>query len=186
MVTLGILWLPILLSALACWILNAVFWTASPHHKSDWLPLPDDGGILPVMRAAGLRQGMYYFPREKGPESARDPEARALLERGPSGYMIVERRGVASMGKAMLLAFVLNLAVASGAAYAASVGLAQGASYLDVFRLIATVVLLAYATERFSISIWFGHSWASTWKSTFDAVILALVSGGIFGWLWPQ
>lgn len=186
MVSLGILWLPILLSAVACWILNAVFWTASPHHRSDWRPVPDDGGVTSAMRSAGLRRGMYYFPREKGPELARDPAARALLERGPSGYIIVEPRGVPSMGRAMLLSFLLNLAVSTGAGYAASVGLAAGASYLDVFRLIATVVMLAYAAEHFSRSIWFGHSWASTWKSTFDAVVLALISGGIFGWLWPQ
>ena len=61
-----------------------------------------------------------------------------------------------------------------------------GADYLDVFRLVATVVFLAYAAERFSDSIWFGHSWSSTWKSTVDAAILALVSAGIFGWLWPR
>lgn len=186
MVSLGMLWLPILLSAVASWILNAVFWTASPHHKSDWRLLPDDGAIMSALRAAGLGQGMYFFPREKMPEHAKDPEAQVVLERGPAGYVIVEAPGRASMGKAMLLAFVLNLVIAILAAYAAAVGLEPGADYLDVFRLVATVVFLAYAAERFSDSIWFGHSWSSTWKSTVDAAILALVSAGIFGWLWPR
>ena len=186
MVSLTSLLLPILLSAVASWILNAVFWTASPHHKSDWRLLPDEGGVMNALRAAGLRQGMYFFPREKMPEYAKDVEARALLEQGPAGYMIVEAPGRASMGKAMVLSFLLNLVVALLAAYAAAVGLEQGADYLDVFRLVATVVFLAYAAERFSDSIWFGHSWSSTWKSTVDAAILALVSGGFFGWLWPR
>ena len=43
MVTIGALWLPILLSAIAVWVASAIIWMAMPHHKSDWRKLPDEG-----------------------------------------------------------------------------------------------------------------------------------------------
>ena len=187
MVTVGMLWLPILLAAFATWILNAIFWTVSPHHKTDWKPLPQEGEVGPALSRSGVASGMYFFPREKSPAFAKDPAAQELLRTAPSGYIVVEPRGATTrMGKAMGLSLLLNLAVAFLTAYTASVALERGADYLDVFRLTATVSFLAYSTERFSDSIWFGYDWRSSWKSALDALVIALVTAGIFGWLWPM
>ncbi len=182
MVTLGMLWLPILLSTVAAWVLNALFWTISPHHKADWQGLPDERGVLAALRAAGLRRGMYYFPVEKGGGA----DGGQGAETGPSGYLIVKAPGPAGMGAPMALSLLLNLAVSVLAAYVLTVGLEAGAAYMDVFRAVTTVVFLAYAASRFSEAIWFSYDWGSTWKSAVDAAIIALVTGGIFGWLWPQ
>ena len=187
MVTVGMLWLPILLAALATWVLNAVFWTVSPHHRNDWKEMPGEGGLAAALRGSGLPAGMYYFPREKNPAHAKDPAAQDLLRTAPAGYIVVEPRGATTrMGRAMALSLVLNLVVSFLTAYAASVALGRGADYMAVFRLTATVGFLAYSTERISDSIWFGYDWRSTWKSTFDAAVIALVTAGIYGWLWPR
>jgi hypothetical protein len=186
-VTVFMLWLPILLAAAATWVLNALFWTVSPHHRNDWKGLPAEGGLAGALRGSGLAAGMYYFPREKSPQHAKDPAAQDLLRTEPAGYIVVEPRGATTrMGKAMALSLVLNLFVSFLVAYAASVALDRGANYLDVFRLTATVGFLAYSTERISDSIWFGYDWRSTWKSMLDAAVIALVTAGIYGWLWPR
>ena len=46
MVTIGALWLPILLSAIAVWVASAIIWMAMPHHKSDFRKLPDEDAAL--------------------------------------------------------------------------------------------------------------------------------------------
>jgi hypothetical protein len=36
------------------------------------------------------------------------------------------------------------------------------------------------------MSIWYQRAWSLTLKSTIDALIYGLLTGGIFGWLWPS
>jgi hypothetical protein len=38
------LWLPILFSASAVWFVSIIASMALPHHKQDWIALPDSGG----------------------------------------------------------------------------------------------------------------------------------------------
>jgi len=46
------LWLPILLSAGAVWIASMIFGMALPHHKQDWIALPDEDGFMDDLRSA--------------------------------------------------------------------------------------------------------------------------------------
>lgn len=61
------LWLPILLSAAAVWIVAAV-WMALPHHKQDFIGLPDEDGFMDYLRKSGIKPGNYGFPdaRDRG------------------------------------------------------------------------------------------------------------------------
>jgi hypothetical protein len=34
-------------------------------------------------------------------------------------------------------------------------------------------------------SIWYKKSWSGTLKNVFDGLVYGLVTGGVFGWLWP-
>jgi hypothetical protein len=34
-------------------------------------------------------------------------------------------------------------------------------------------------------SIWYSQSWSTTLKSMFDGLVYALLTAGVFGWLWP-
>ena len=71
-------------------------------------------------------------------------------------------------------------------AYVACLTLNAGADYMAVFRLTATVAWLAYGTATVPEAIWFGRPWSSIFKGFGDALIFALLTGGAFGWLWPQ
>ena len=44
---------------------------------------------------------------------------------------------------------------------------------------------LAYAGAEPVASIWKGTRWSTTWKNVFDGLVYALLTGGVFGWLWP-
>ena len=58
--------------------------------------------------------------------------------------------------------------------------------YLTVFRIVGTVTFAGYALALAQYSIWYGRAWSITLKSMFDGLIYALLTGGVFGWLWPQ
>lgn len=184
-ISLGSLWMPIVLSAVIVFIAAAVVWMVLPHHKTDWVGVPNEGSLLDTLRGLDLKPGQYVFPRAMTPEGWKDPEAKAQLERGPVGFMILRRPGPPNMAKNLGLYFIFNLAISVMVAYVASRTLPAGTEYLQVFRITATVGFLAYSAAHIPIAIWWGHSWSSTWKSVIDGLVFGLLMGGAFGWLWP-
>jgi len=72
------------------------------------------------------------------------------------------------------------------AAYAASIAFAAGTPYLKVFRLASTVAFAGYALAVLHDWIWHARSASYTLKTMFDGLVYALLTGGVFGWLWPH
>jgi hypothetical protein len=89
------------------------------------------------------------------------------------------------MGKPLTQWFIYVLVVGVFAAYVAGRTLAAGADYLDVFRVAGTTAFIAYAVALWQMSIWYHRAWSTTLKATLDGLIYALLTGGVFGWLWP-
>ncbi|MDB4450682.1 hypothetical protein N9109_00995, partial [bacterium] len=56
-VTITELWLPILLAAVAVFVISSVIHVASPLHRNDYKPLPDEERLLAAMRDAGVERG---------------------------------------------------------------------------------------------------------------------------------
>ena len=185
MVTLGALWLPIIVSALLAWIASAIFWTVAPHHKKDFRHIPDQDDLLDVIRSKNLTPGQYWFPFSSDPKDMETTEMVAKMDKGPVGVITIMPDGKPNMGKAMGLSVAFNLAVGIVVAYLAGRTLAAGAEYLAVFRVAGTVSFVAYAGALFPASIWFGTPWPQTWKSVGDALVYALLTGGAFGAFWP-
>lgn len=185
MVELGSLLLPILVAAVGVFLVSAIIWTAMPHHKTEWRPVPDEEAFIAAVAASGITPGQWFFPKAMLWEEQKDPASRERLETGPKGYLTVKPAGAEGMGKAMGLGFLKDLVIATLVAYVASIGLGAGAEYLDVFRLVAVTYLLAYSAADISAAIWFGLPWRSALLRVVDALVLGLVAGGIFGWLWP-
>jgi hypothetical protein len=90
-----------------------------------------------------------------------------------------------SMGKSLALWFVFVLVVTFFSAYITSRAVAPGTEYLTVFRFIGTSAFMGYALGQIPESIWYKRSWVRTSKSIFDSLIYALLTAGVFGWLWP-
>lgn len=180
------LWLPILASGLAVFVLSALVWTVFPHHRSEWQGLPSEDDVLAAMGRSSPVPGLYAFPFYRDPKEREHPAIRAKLERGPVGYVTIIPSGVQGMGRMMLQSVGYNLVVSLLTAYVAWHALGAGASYLAVFRVVGAVSLMAYTFATVPESIWFGRPWSSLAKQFADGLLYALFAAGIFGWLWPR
>jgi len=90
------------------------------------------------------------------------------------------------MGKSLALWFIYCIVVAVFAAYLAGRALSPGAPFASVMRFAGTTAFACFAVGLWQNTIWLWRSAAITLKSTFDGLIYAVVTGAVFGWLWPH
>ena len=178
----GDLWLPIVLSGAAVWIVSAIIWMALPHHKSDFKKLPKEDDVVAALK--GSPAGLYMFPHCDSQEAMKDPEFQKRYAEA-AGLVIMRPPGAFNMGSGMVISVLYNLVIAVLVAYVASVTLAPGAEYLAVFRLTGTVAILAYCGALIYPAIWAGRPWGVVFKEVIDGVVYGLITAGCFGWLWP-
>ena len=106
------------------------------------------------------------------------------MKRGPAGFVTIRQAGQAGMGKELLWWFVYCVIVSDFAGYVTSRSVGADADYLAVFRLTGTVAFAAYALGLWQDSIWYSRSVSTSVKNTFDGLVYALLTAGVFGWLW--
>ena len=178
--TIMTLWLPVLVSAVVVFIAGAVIWMVMPWHRSDWGKTEEEEDVRAALKTTG--PGMYTLPNCP-PDQFKDPAMQKKFIDGPQAYITVLPNGVPKMGGKLLMMFLYNLLVAVLCAYVVSRTLAPGTEYLTMFRVAGTVAFIAYGVAYIQESIWFGRSWSLTAKTFLDALIYALLTGGVFGWL---
>lgn len=184
-VSLVSLWLPILISALIVFVAAFLAWTVLPHHRSDFGSVRNDEPLLQALRSLGMTRGQYVFPWAVSPEGRQeDPEAAKRYD-GPMGFLVVTDSRP-NMTKQLIYYFLFCLGVSFMVGYIGYAAIDAGAEYLHVFRITGTVAFLAYSTAEIPKAIWFGQSWSATWKSVIDGLVFGLLTGGVFGWLWPS
>lgn len=175
------LWLPIIVSAAVVFVAGAAIWMALPWHKQDWSETSDEEAVRAALK--GTRPGMYTVPNVKNPADFKRPEVQQKFIEGPQAFIIVVPSGLPKMGGKLAMMFCYNLVVAIVCAYLVSRTLPVGAAYLDVFRVSGTVAFIAYGMAYVQETIWFGRKWSATLTTFLDALIYALLTGGIFSWL---
>ena len=186
MVTIISLWLPILISAVLVWIASAIVWTVLPYHKSDYKELPDEEAARKVLQPQNLKPGQYDIPHIASRADVKKPEVLQKFKDGPVGFLTIVPKRLPSMGKGMILSFIYYLVIGILVAYVASRTVNPDAEYLAVFRVTGVVAWLAYGFGIFQDSIWFGRPWSSSFKHLIDTLVYALLTAGVFGWLWPR
>jgi len=180
------LWLPILLSAVVVFIVSSIIHMLMPWHKNDYAQIPNEDKIMDALRPFNIPPGDYMMPRASSSKEMGSPEFKEKMNKGPVMIVTVRPNGQWQMGSTMLLWFIYSLVVGFFAAYIASRALSVGAHYLQVFRFIGASAFMGYTFAYWPMSIWYGRSWSSTIKMTFDGLIYALFTAGVFGWLWPK
>jgi len=185
MVSLSALWLPIVLSAVIVFVASSVMHMVLPYHKNDYQKLPDEDKVLPVLRAAGLKRGLYIFPFTTH-KDMKSPEVIEKYKQGPVGMMTVFPSGPPVMPKFLGLWLGYCLIIGFFVAYLAAHTVVPGAHYLRVFRVVGTAAFLGYGLGHISDGIWKGQTWSSTIKEVIDGLVYALLTAGTFGWLWPR
>ena len=175
------LWLPILASAAACWVMSAIIWTALKYHNSDYRKTADEDAVRAALK--GNEPGYYLLPYCLDPGELKNPEVKQKYDEGPLAYITVLPNGVPGMGGKLVGMVIYFVIIGVMCAYFVTRTLAPEADYLAVFRVAGTVAFVANSFAIVPESIWFGRPWSITIKNFIDALIYGLLTGGIFGWL---
>jgi len=186
MVSLGALWIPILLSAVIVFITSFLVHMVLKYHNSDYSKLPNEDAVRAAIRAGNPPPAQYMIPHCADMKLMESPEMKAKYVEGPVGLLCIKASGPYSMGPALGQWFVFNLVVSFFVAYVAAHTVASGTVYLEVFRVVGTIAFLAYGAGVVPAAIWMGKPWPVALKELFDGLLYGLVTAGTFGWLWPR
>jgi hypothetical protein len=186
MVTLGELWIPILLSAVLVFIASAIIHMVLKYHNRDYTRLPNEDAVRAALRAGNAAPAQYVIPYCTDMKDMEKPEMKQKYIDGPVAVLNLLRPGVPNMGKYLTQWFVFILVISIFIAYIAAYSTPRGVEYLHVFRIVGAVGFLGYGMGQIPESIWMGKPWKVTWKGAFDGLVYALVTAGTFGWLWPR
>lgn len=186
MTELSALWLPILLSSVIVFVVSSIIHMATPLHKNDYRSLPDEDKVAAALRPFAIPPGDYMLPRCSSMEEMRSPQFLEKMKQGPVMMATIMPNGAPTMGKSLVLWFVYSAVIGVFAAYIAGRALPRGADYLRVFQFVSVTALLGYSAALWQMSIWYRRAWSTTIIATFDGFIYALLTAGVFGWLWPR
>ncbi|HTR82306.1 MAG TPA: hypothetical protein VMM58_11810 [Bacteroidota bacterium] len=186
MTQLHMLWLPIVLSSVIVFIVSSIIHMFSPWHKSDYPKLPDQDRVMDALRPFNIPSGEYMMPRPADRKEMSSPEFAEKMKKGPVVALTVWPNGPASMTSNLVLWFIYSLVIGVFSAYVAGRALPVGAEYLHVFRFAGVAAFLSYSVALWQLSIWYHRPWSTTIKVTVDGLIYALLTAGVFGWLWPR
>ena len=182
-VELSALWLPILLSTVAVFIVSSLIWAVIQYHNSDWKRLPDEESARLALK--GASPGQYAIPYAADNAAKADEAWKVKYREGPVAMITVVPHGELAMGKQLVQWFAWCLLISIFVGYIAGTTLPAGSEYLKVFQITSTTAILAYGGGAGMNLIWFGATGSKTVKDLLDALIYGLVTGGIFGSLWP-
>lgn len=185
MVSLVALSIPILAAAVLVFIASSIVHTLLPWHKGDYPRLAREDEFRAAVRPLGLQPGDYMVPRASSMKEYGTEEFRTKLREGPNVILTVMPNEATGMGRQLLLWFIYLLVIAQFGAYIASRTLPAGTDYMQVFRVVGATTFIGLAGGLWQMPIWYRRSWATTIKSTIDALAYALLMAGVFGWMWP-
>ena len=185
-VSLGALWLPIVLSAVLVFVASSIIHMVLGYHQRDYTPLPNEDAVRAAIRSGNPPPKQYIFPYCANPKEMSSPEMQRKYIEGPVGVLNLRPAGAPGMGPSLAQWFVFTLVVSFFVAYVACHALPTGAPYLKVFQVVGAVGFLAYGAGQLPAAIWMGKPWAVAWKEVFDGLVYGLVTAGSFGWLWPR
>lgn len=183
MVPLVSLLIPIVLSAVLVFIVSAIIHMFLGYHASDFGAVPDEEAVRAALRT--LSPGEYAVPYAGSMEAMSSEAFVTKMKEGPVVLMTVRPGAAPTMRVELTLWFVYCVVVGVFAAYIAGRALGPGAPYLDVFRFVGTTAFIGYVLAQWQNTIWYGRSAMTSLKNTFDGLVYALLTAGVFGWLWP-
>ena len=180
------LWLPILLSAVAVFLASSIIHMATPWHKSDYPKLPNEDKVRDALRPLAIAPGDYFIPRPSSREEMRSPAFADKLKQGPVMMLTVMPNGPSPMSRSLLQWFLYSAVVGVFAGYVAGRALPPAADSLRIVQFVGVTAFVAYSVALWQMSIWWHRAWLTTIKATVDGVIYALLTAGVFVWLWPR
>ena len=186
MVGLSGLIMPIVLSAVAMFIVSSLIHMVLGWHKGEYAAVPGGEAVADAIRAQNVQPGEYLAPYAGDMKQMGTDDFKARLKRGPNFLLTVRDHNNSGMGKMLGLWFVYGLVVSVFVAYVTGRAHGQGTPYLQIFRTAGAVATLAYVGAHWQYWIWWGKSMRSTITNSADGILYGLVTAGIFGAMWPK
>lgn len=187
MVSILALWLPIVVAAVLVFLASSVIHMFLGYHKTDYGPLPQEDAILEALAPHQIPPGEYAMPFCPDPATMKTEAYQAKAQRGPVAIMTVMPPSyVTGMGAQLIKWFAYCVLVSVFAAYIAGRALGPGVDYLQAYRFAGATAFIAYTVGGWQRSVWYGQKLSTTIKNTIDGLIYGLLTGGVFGWLWPS
>ncbi len=182
----GSLWLPVVVSAVAVFIVSSIVHMVLKYHKADYKKLSDEDSVRQAVGKLGLGPGLYMMPHCADPSQMKDPAVLKKYEEGPVGYLTVMRNGMPKLGGYLLQWFLFCFLVSFVTGYLARHTLPSDADCVMILRLTATVAFMGYGFGYIQDSIWKAIPWSNSLRGLLDAVLYAVTTGAVFCWLWPS
>ncbi len=133
--SLASLWLPILVSGIALFFASWAAWMVLPHHKGDWVGLPNEETIMRQIKADNLPPGQYCFPYASSPEAMKSDAFKARMKAGPRGTLTLWK-DPPNMGMNLVCTIVFFLIANAVIAYLAGMVIPPGNDRWFVFRFV--------------------------------------------------
>ena len=186
MVTMMQLWLPILVAAIAVFVVSSLFHMVLRFwHAADMRGFDNEAEIAAAIRNGNPPPGIYGIPFCTMSDMNK-PETQEKFARGPVGMVVLRRSGTLNMSANLLQWFLFCLLVAYFCAYLGVATLLSGTPEAQVFRVLGTAGVMASAIGVIPTGIWSGHPWKVVVKAVVDGTIYGLVIGAVFAWFWPK
>ncbi|HQQ77799.1 MAG TPA: hypothetical protein PLB01_10620 [Thermoanaerobaculia bacterium] len=185
MVSIASLWLPILLSAAAVFVVSSIIHMFLGYHSADYRKLPAEDDFMAAVRKLDIPPGDYMVPCPASHAAFKDPAFQEKFKAGPRAMMTVFGP-YEGMGAQLAQWFLYAILISVTAAYISGRALGPGAHYMKVFRFAGATAFYGYALAHLQASIWYKKSWGTTFRNVFDGLVYGLVTAGFFGWLWPR
>jgi hypothetical protein len=180
------LWMPIVLAAVLVFVTSALIHMVFKWHNSDYHGFANEEEMRAAIRKSNPAPGGYMVPFCMDKKDMAKPEVIQKFTEGPIAMINIMKPGPPTMGKVLVLWFILVLLISLASGYLASRTVPVGAGFLAVARVVSITTFLAYAGGSVANMIWMGKTQSATVKEVFDAFLYGLVTAAAFGWLWPQ
>ena len=184
MVGIAELWLPILISGIAVFVVSSIMWMVLPHHKADIQFLENEEDFDKALNGLDIKPGYYMFPGCGG-KDMKSEEFKTRWKSGPWGSITI-RGNAPNFGGNLLKCFIMYLIISAMAGYLAGIGTMPGAEYMDVFRAVGTAAILGYCMGGIANDFFLGKPTRFIITCFIDGVIYALVTAGVFAAMWPE
>lgn len=186
MVTVMSLWLPVLLAAVGVFVASSIIHMVLKYHSNNFKKVPNQDAVQEALRKFNIPPGEYMLPRCDHMKEMKDPAFVEKLNKGPVVLMTVLPNGQFNMGKSLGQWFVYCLVASVFAAYITGRAVPAGSEYLHVFRFAGCAAFIGYSLALWQDLIWHARPLSTVLKQTFDGLIYGLVTGGVFGAMWPS
>jgi hypothetical protein len=181
----GSLWLPVVLSAVAVFLVSSIVHMALRYHRADYRKLADEEPVAAALRKIAPAPGLYFIPHCTDMAQMKEPAMVKRFEEGPVGLLTIRPNGMPGMGKSLAQWFLFSVFVSFVVAYVARHTLQPGSPGLEVMRITGSVAFAAYAMGYVQDSIWKSIPWSNSLRGILDACFYALATGLVFRCFWP-